>query len=60
MVELAAVFDAKASAWQDYNASAAGRLRHEIVLQHLLDSLGDARNAKKLHTGKFLDYAASR
>jgi S-adenosylmethionine-dependent methyltransferase len=42
VVELAAVFDAKASAWQDYNASAAGRLRHEIVLQHLLNSLGDA------------------
>ena len=42
MAELAAVFDAKARAWQDYNTSAAGRLRHDIVLHHLLNNLGDA------------------
>jgi S-adenosylmethionine-dependent methyltransferase len=42
VAELAAVFDAKASAWQDYNTSAAGRLRHEIVRHHLLNNLGNA------------------
>ena len=42
MAELAAVFDAKASAWQNYNTSVAGRLRHQIVLHHLLHNLGAA------------------
>jgi S-adenosylmethionine-dependent methyltransferase len=42
VADLAAVFDAKASAWQDYNASTVGRLRHKIVLHHLLSYLGDS------------------
>ena len=41
MANLAAMFDAGVRHWQDYNDSAAGLMRHKIVLHHVLAHLGD-------------------